>query len=444
MNTAVKVTSENSRVYRCFGPSLCSAEGLHFVSETQSRMSGALSHIRVLDLSRVLAGPWVGQTLGDLGADVIKIERPGAGDDTRSWGPPFLVDDRGVPTAESAYFLSANRNKKSVTVDIAQPEGAAIVRELARTADVFIENFKVDGLKQYGLDAASLRASDPRLIYCSITGFGQTGPYRNRAGYDFLIQGMGGLMSITGRKDGDPGAGPQKVGVALTDIMTGLYATNAILAALVHRERSGEGQTIDMALLDVQVAALANQSANYLTSGVAPVRMGNAHPNIVPYQDFPTADGAMIVTVGNEGQFARLCAALERPEWSTDDRFTSNERRVANRSVLIALLGERTVTQTTKHWIGVLETAGVPCGPINTIAEAFADPQVTARNMTVAMRHDAGADVTLVASPIHMSATPPTYRLPPPVLGHDTQAVLTELLGMDETTIAGLAARHVI
>jgi crotonobetainyl-CoA:carnitine CoA-transferase CaiB-like acyl-CoA transferase len=407
-------------------------------------MPGSLSHIRVLDLSRVLAGPWVGQTLGDLGADVIKIERPQGGDDTRSWGPPFLKTDAGVPTGEAAYFLSANRNKKSVTIDFAQSEGADIVRALVEKADVFIENFKVDGLKQYGLDAEALRALNPRLIYCSITGFGQTGPYRERAGYDFLIQGMGGLMSITGRKDGEPGAGPQKVGVALTDIMTGLYATNAILAALIHRERSGEGQSIDIALLDVQVAALANQSMNYLTSGSTPVRLGNAHPNIVPYQDFPTADGSMIVTVGNEGQFERLCAALEQPTWYKDERFRTNERRVVNREALIMLISERTLTQTTAHWVRALEAVGVPCGPINTIAEAFADPQIVAREMTFTMRHDAGAEVNLVANPIRMSATPPTYRLPPPVLGHDTDAVLSEALKMDPETIADLAARKII
>jgi crotonobetainyl-CoA:carnitine CoA-transferase CaiB-like acyl-CoA transferase len=407
-------------------------------------MSGALSHIRVLDLSRVLAGPWAGQMLGDLGAEVIKIERPGSGDDTRAWGPPFLRDRDGHETAESAYFLCANRNKKSVTVDIARPEGQRIIRELARRADVVLENFKVGGLAQYGLDYASLGAVNPRLVYCSITGFGQTGPYAQRAGYDFLIQGMGGLMSITGRRDGEPGAGPQKVGVALTDIMTGLYATSAILAALLHRERTGAGQYIDLALLDVQVATLANQAMNYLVSGVAPGRMGNAHPNIVPYQDFPTADGDMIIAVGNDGQFARLCAALGHPEWGSDPRFATNERRVANRETLIGLLRGATAQRRTREWVAMLEAVGVPCGPINTLADVFADPQVRARGMAVPLSHPAGAEVTLVANPIRMSATPPDYRTAPPLLGQDTEQVLTEILGLDAEAIARLQAEGVI
>jgi crotonobetainyl-CoA:carnitine CoA-transferase CaiB-like acyl-CoA transferase len=407
-------------------------------------MSGALSHIRVLDLSRVLAGPWASQMLGDLGAEVIKVERPGQGDDTRGWGPPFVRDDAGRTTGESAYFLCANRNKKSVTVDIAHPEGQRIVRELAMRSDILIENFKVGGLRQYGLDAETLRAANPRLIYCSITGFGQTGPYAQRAGYDFLIQGMGGLMSVTGRADDEPGAGPQKVGVALTDILTGLYATSAILAALVHRQNTGVGQTIDLALLDVQVACLANQALNYLVSGEAPRRLGNAHPNIVPYQDFPTRDGDMIVAVGNDAQFARLCAALGHPEWGGDERFRSNERRVANRETLIALLREVTRTRTTREWVTALEAAGVPCGPINTLREVFDDPQVRARELAVRVRHPAGADVTLVANPIRMSETPPTCRTAPPLLGQDTHEVLASMLGIDSATIARLAETGVI
>ena len=407
-------------------------------------MSGALSHIRVLDLSRVLAGPWAGQMLGDLGAEVIKLERPGSGDDTRRWGPPFVRDAAGQETAESAYFQCANRNKKSVTVDIAHPEGQGIVRALAARCDVVIENFKVGGLRQYGLDAGALRAADPRLIYCSVTGFGQTGPYRGRAGYDFLVQGMGGLMSLTGRAEGEPGAGPQKVGVALTDIMTGLYATSAILAALLHRQRTGVGQTIDMALLDVQVAALGNQALNYLVSGAVPRRLGNAHPNIVPYQDFPTRDGDMIVAVGNDAQFVRLCAALGHPEWGSDARFSSNAARVANREVLIALLRAATMQRTTREWIAALEAVGVPCGPINTLRDVFDDPQVQARELAVRLAHPVGGEVTLVANPIRLSETPPTYRSAPPLLGQDTQTVLAELLGLDTAALARLAASGAI
>lgn len=407
-------------------------------------MSGALSHIRVLDLTRVLAGPWASQILGDLGADVIKVERPGSGDDTRAWGPPFLRDEAGQTTRESAYFLCANRNKKSVTVDMAHPEGQRILRALAERSDILIENFKVGGLAQYGLDYESLRAVNPRLIYCSITGFGQTGPYAQRAGYDFLIQGMGGLMSVTGRADGEPGAGPQKVGVALTDILTGLYATSAILAALVHRQETGAGQAIDMALLDVQVASLGNQALNYLVSGEVPRRLGNAHPNIVPYQDFPTRDGAMIVAVGNDAQFVRLCSALGHPEWGSDERFRSNERRVANREALIGLLSAATATRTTREWVAALEEVGVPCGPINTLHDVFEDAQVRARELAVRMRHAAGGDVTLVANPIRMSATPPAYRTAPPLLGAQTREVLAEVLGMDAATIARLAESGVI
>jgi crotonobetainyl-CoA:carnitine CoA-transferase CaiB-like acyl-CoA transferase len=407
-------------------------------------MAGALSHIRVLDLSRVLAGPWASQLLGDLGAEVIKIERPVTGDDTRAWGPPFLKDGQGQDTRDAAYFLCANRNKQSVTIDFTRPEGQALVRALAAQSDVVLENFKVGGLKQYGLDYESLAAINPRLVYCSITGFGQTGPYAERAGYDFLIQGMGGLMSITGRRDGEPGAGPQKVGVALTDVLTGLYASNAILAALAHREVSGRGQYIDLALLDVQVASLANQTMNYLTTGQPPQRMGNAHPNIVPYQDFPTADGAMILAVGNDSQFAKLALVAGHPEWAISPLFATNRARVENRAAFVAAFIEVSVTRTTKEWISGLEAAGVPCGPINTLREVFEDPQVVSRRTKISLPHAAGVDVALVANPIRMSETPPEYRTAPPTLGQHTRQVLGETLGMAEGEIDALVESGVI
>jgi crotonobetainyl-CoA:carnitine CoA-transferase CaiB-like acyl-CoA transferase len=407
-------------------------------------MPGALSHIRVLDLSRVLAGPWAGQLLGDLGAKVVKIERPVAGDDTRGWGPPFLKDAAGRDTHDAAYFLCANRNKQSVTIDFTRPEGQALIQALARDSDIVIENFKRGGLAPYGLDYPSLSAINPRLIYCSITGFGQTGPYADRAGYDFLIQGMGGLMSITGRRDGEPGAGPQKVGVAVTDVLTGLYASNAILAALAYREVSGLGQHIDLALLDVQIASLANQTMNYLTTGTSPTRMGNAHPNIVPYQDFPTADGAMILAVGNDSQFAKLALVAGHPEWAVAPSFATNKERVANREAFVAAFTAVSLTRTTRDWIAALEAAGVPCGPINTLADVFADPQVVARGMAISMDHASGAKVPLVANPIRMSETPPEYRTAPPLLGQDTRAVLADRLGLDEAAIAALAEQGVI
>ncbi len=398
----------------------------------------ALSHLKVLDLSRILAGPWAAQLLGDYGAEVVKIERPGTGDDTRGWGPPWTPDADGEPTDDAAYFLCANRNKRSVTVDFTKPGGQDLIHRLAADSDVVIENFKVGGLKPYRLDYDSLRAINPRLVYCSITGFGQTGPYAPRAGYDFLIQGMGGLMSITGRSDAEPGAGPQKVGVALTDVLTGLYATTAILAAIAHRDRTGEGQHIDVALLDVQVASLANQALNYLTTGAPPVRMGNAHPSIVPYQDFPTADGAMIVAVGNDAQFARLAAAAGHPEWAADARFATNRARVAHRDDFVAAFTPVTRSRTTAAWIAALESAGVPCGPINDLGEVFADPQIQARGMRIAMPHAAGADVALVANPVRLSETPTSYRHAPPLLGADTEAVLTERLGLSPDDVAGL------
>ncbi|GAB0114678.1 CaiB/BaiF CoA transferase family protein [Acidisoma sp. C75] len=407
-------------------------------------MAGALSHLRVLDLSRVLAGPWASQLLGDLGAEIIKIERPGTGDDTRGWGPPFLKDGAGQDTRDAAYFLCANRNKQSVTIDITRPEGQAIIRALAERSDVLIENFKVGGLAQYGLDYASLAAINPRLVYCSITGFGQTGPYAERAGYDFLIQGMGGLMSITGRREDEPGAGPQKVGVALTDVLTGLYASNAILAALAWRERSGRGQYIDLALLDVQVASLANQTMNYLVTGTPPRRMGNAHPNIVPYQDFPTADGAMILAVGNDGQFAKLALVAGHPEWAADPRFATNRARVENRAAFVAAFSAVSVLRKTKEWVAALEEAGVPCGPINDLAEVFADPQVVARGTRLSLPHAAGGDVALVANPIRLSETPAEYRSAPPALGEHTAQVLRQTLGLSEAEVETLAKNGVI
>jgi crotonobetainyl-CoA:carnitine CoA-transferase CaiB-like acyl-CoA transferase len=404
-----------------------------------------LAHLRVLDLSRVLAGPWASQMLADLGADVIKVERPGTGDDTRTWGPPYLKDRDGADLADAAYYLCANRNKRSVTIDFTQPAGQRLVQQLAGHCDVLIENFKPGGLVRHGLDHATLARLNPRLVYCSITGFGQTGPYAPRAGYDFLMQGMGGLMSITGHADGEPGAGPVKVGVALTDILTGLHATTAILAALAHRDQvSGLGQHIDLALLDVQVSCLANQTMNYLHGGTVPRRMGNAHPNVVPYQDFPTADGDMILAIGNDGQFAKLCEAMGRPDWATDARFASNTARVANRQALIPLLRGETTRRSTREWIALLEAAGVPCGPINDIAQVFADPQVQARGMRIAMAHPEAGEIPLVASPLKLSATPVSYRRPPPRLGEHTREVLAELLQLDDAACERLAADAVI
>ena len=398
---------------------------------------GALSHLRVLDLSRVLAGPWAGQILADLGAEVIKVERPGNGDDTRAWGPPFLKDAYGESTGEAAYYLSANRNKQSVTIDFTQPEGQRLVRELAAKSDILIENFKVGGLQAYGLDYASLKEVNPDLIYCSITGFGQTGPYAKRAGYDFMIQGLGGLMSLTGQPDGEEGAGPVKVGVALTDILTGLYSTVAILAALAHRQHGGGGQHIDMALLDVQVACLANQAMNYLTTGVPPKRLGNAHPNIVPYQDFPTADGDFILTVGNDNQFRKFAEVAGCGEWAQDSRFATNKERVANRRQV-------TVFKTTAEWVSQLEAVGVPCGPINDLAQVFQDPQVQARGLAIELPHVLAGRVPQVASPIRLSQTPVEYRNAPPLLGEHTDEVLQRVLGLTAGALAGLRQSGVV
>ncbi|MDH0749305.1 CoA transferase [Pseudomonas sp. GD03842] len=405
---------------------------------------GALSHLRVLDLSRVLAGPWAGQILADLGADVIKVERPVHGDDTRAWGPPFLKDGRGENTSEAAYYLSANRNKQSVTIDFTRPEGQKLVRELAAKSDIVIENFKVGGLKAYGLDYASLQAENPRLIYCSITGFGQTGPYAQRAGYDFMIQGLGGLMSLTGRPEGEEGQGPVKVGVALTDILTGLYATSAILAALAHRDQGGPGQYIDMALLDVQVACLANQAMNYLTTGTPPRRLGNAHPNIVPYQDFPTADGDFILTVGNDNQFRKFAEVAGQPQWADDPRFSTNKQRVLHRAELIPLIRQATVFKTTAEWVQSLERAGVPCGPINDVAQVFADPHVQARGLKVELPHALAGTVPQVASPLRLSETPVEYRRAPPLLGEHTLEVLQRVLGLSDSAVMALRQAGVL
>lgn len=407
-------------------------------------MAGPLSHIRVLDLSRILAGPWAGQTLADLGAEVIKVERPGLGDDTRGWGPPFLTDREGRPTSEAAYFLAANRGKKSVTIDFTRPEGQELVRRLAADCDIVLENFKVGGLAKYGLDYASLQAVNPGIIYCSITGFGQTGPYRNRAGYDFLIQGMGGLMSVTGEPDDAPGGGPVKVGVAIVDIFTGMYAVTSVLAALAHRERTGEGEYIDLALLDVQVATLANQATNYLVSGCSPERLGNAHPNIVPYQALATSDGHIILAVGNDGQFARFCTVAGCPELADDERYRTNAGRVRNRAELIPVVAELLKQRTRAEWLAALEQAGVPCGPINTIEEVFANPQVQSRGMCIDVPHKGSGQIPLVGSPMKFSRAPLNDRRPPPQLGEHNDEVLTAMLGLGEDELARLRAVEVI
>ena len=412
----------------------------------------SLQGIRVLDLSRVLAGPWCTQNLADLGADVIKIERPQQGDDTRGWGPPFLQDDQGQETREAAYYLGANRNKRSVTCDIAQDKGQALIRELVRHCDVFVENFKVGDMARYGLDPASLLALNPKLVYCSITGFGQTGPYAERAGYDYAIQGMGGLMSVTGERD-DLGGGPQKVGVAVADLMTGMYATVAILAALRHAERTGLGQHIDMALLDTQVAMLANLGANYLVSGKAPGRVGNAHQNIVPYQVFevaPAADGSrdhLILAVGNDGQYAKFCEIAGRPDLATDPRYATNRQRVVHRGELVPQLEAIMKTRGKAQWLAALEAAKVPCGAINNLAEVFADPHVQERAMVSQWAHPARQDLRLVASPMKLSATPvrgPSQGLPPPLLGQHTEEVLRSVLCLDEAQLSDLKARKII
>ena len=417
---------------------------------TETKQLGALSHLKVLDLSRVLAGPWCTQMLADLGADVIKVERPVVGDDTRHWGPPFLKDAQGNDTDHATYFTSCNRNKRSLTIDMAKPEGQALIRQLAQSSDILVENFKVGGLASYGLDYASLKAINPRLIYCSITGFGQDGPYAERAGYDLMIQAMTGMMSITGRPDDVPGGGPQRVGVALTDLFTGVYATSAILAALEVRNRTGEGQLIDMALLDVGMAILANQAAGFVNTGKVPQRQGNSHPSLAPYQDFPTEDGAMLLAIGNDGQFARFCEAAERPEWATDPRFATNTLRVTHREALIPAMQAHTRTRTTAQWIALLEKKAVPCGPINDMGQAFDDAQVKARSLKInqplapaVLAQTAIESIATVASPLRLTATPPVLNRPPPMLGEHTDEVLGEM-GLATSAIAALRASKVV
>ena len=411
------------------------------MTEADKTTQGALPHIKVLDLSRVLAGPWCTQMLADLGADVVKVEKPGEGDDTRHWGPPFLQDADGNPTQHATYFTACNRNKRSVTIDMAHPEGQALIRQMALQSDVLVENFKVGGLAKYGLDYASLKALNPRLIYCSITGFGQTGPYAERAGYDLMI---------TGRADGTPGGGPQRVGVALTDLFTGVYACSAILAALEVRHRTGLGQHIDMALLDVGMATLANQAAGFLNTGKVPQRQGNSHPSLAPYQDFPTADGSMLLAIGNDGQFARFCEAAGQPQWAQDARYASNTLRVTHRETLIAAMQAVTRTRTTAQWIALLEDKAVPCGPINTIGQAFADAQVQVRSLVINQplalvntTNKAIQSIATVASPLRLVDTPPVVQRPPPALGEHTDAVLAGL-GLDAAAIAALHHQGVV
>jgi len=415
-----------------------------------STQQAALPHLKVLDLTRVLAGPWCTQMLADLGADVIKIEKPIDGDDTRHWGPPFLQDAQGKDTTHASYFTTCNRNKRSVTIDIAKPEGQALVRQLALQSDIFVENFKVGGLAHYGLDYASLHAINPRLIYCSITGFGQDGPYAERAGYDLMIQAMSGMMSITGKPEGTPGGTPQRVGVALTDLFTGVYACSAILAAVEARHRTGEGQHIDMSLLDVGVALLANQAAGFLNTGKVPTRQGNTHPSLVPYQDFETADGALLLAIGNDGQFARFSQVAEHPEWATDARFAVNTQRVLHRDELTQLLQTEIRKRTTADWIALLEHHAVPCGPINTVAQAFEDAQVRARQLVVnqnvapavaAKTHT--ASIASVASPLRLLGTPTVLNRAPPALGEHTHEVLAAL-GLDAKAIQSLHDKAVV
>ncbi len=407
-------------------------------------MPGPLSEIRVLDLSRILAGPWASQILADLGAEVIKVERPGSGDDTRTWGPPYLKDAQGKDTDTAAYYLACNRGKRSLTLDLSKAQGQEIARRLAVRSDILLENYKVGGLAKWGLAYGDLEPLNPGLIYCSITGFGQTGPYAGRAGYDYLIQAMGGLMSITGHDDGEPGGGPLRVGVAIADIMSGMYAAIAVLAALVHRQGSGEGQYIDLALLDSQVGFLANQAQNYFTSGNPPGRVGNTHPNVVPYQVFEAADGHLVIAVGNDGQFARLCALLGLEELARDERFAGNAGRVRHRGELIPRLAEVLRRRPGAEWLEALEHLGVPAGPINAIDQVFADPQVRHRGMKIELDHAEAGPIPLVASPLKLSRTPVAYQRPPPLLGEHTDEVLREALGLDTAAIARLRRDKVI
>jgi crotonobetainyl-CoA:carnitine CoA-transferase CaiB-like acyl-CoA transferase len=405
---------------------------------------GPLSHLTILDLSRVLAGPWCTQLLADLGAAVLKIERPGSGDDTRGWGPPFLKDRESRDTGEAAYYLACNRGKQSVAIDFTKPEGRDLVLALARQADVVVENFKVGGLAKYGLDYDSVAAVNPRLVYASITGFGQDGPYAERAGYDFIIQGMCGFMSVTGERDDAPGGGPQKAGVAITDLMTGMYAATAVLAALAERDRSGEGQRIDCCLFDSSVAMMAVMDMNYLVGGTPPGRAGNAHQNIVPYQVFPCADGHLILGVGNDGQFRKFCDIAGQPEWADDERFTTNRARVQHRETLVPMIDALMRTRTQREWLGALERAGIPCGPINRLDQVFADPQIQARRMKIDLPHPLAGTVPQVRTPLVLSRTPLAYDAAPPLLGEHTRGVLQARLRLGDATLDDLAARGVI
>jgi crotonobetainyl-CoA:carnitine CoA-transferase CaiB-like acyl-CoA transferase len=406
-------------------------------------VAGPLSHIRVLDLSRVLAGPWASQNLADLGAEVVKIERPGVGDDSRAFGPPWVKDASGRDTKDSAYFTSANRGKKSITLNISAPQGQAIARELARHSDVLLENYKYGDLARYGLGYDDLKATNPKLVYCSVTGFGQTGPYRERPGYDFMIQGMGGMMSVTGEPDSQPGGGPQRAGVPIADIITGMYASIAICAALANRERTGRGQHLDLALLDSQIALLAYQNTNYFSTGEPPKRIGNLHPNIVPYQPFRTSDGDVILACGNDNLFRKFCEAAGCTGFATDPRFATNGKRVENRVELTRLLQEIFLKKKTSEWLELLETAGIPNGPINNIAQVYAEPQVKARGVRVELTNVSGVKVPLVASPMRFSETPVEYRLAPPALGQHTEEVLRGL-GKSDAEIARLRSAGVI
>ncbi|MBN9672945.1 CaiB/BaiF CoA transferase family protein [Roseibium aggregatum] len=405
--------------------------------------SGALTGLVVLDLSRILAGPTCTQILGDLGAEVIKIERPGRGDDTRGWGPPFLKDREGRETAESAYYLSSNRNKASVAVDLASPEGQDLISGLAARADILVENFKVGDLKRRGLDYETLKADNPRLIYCSISGFGQTGPYAHRAGYDFLIQGMGGIMSLTGFPD-EEGGTETKCGVGIADVMCGMYATVSILAALNHRNETGDGQRIDISLLDAQVSWLINQGVGYLVSGDVPGRLGNGHPTIVPYETFPAADRSFILAVGNDSQFRKFCDVAGAPELARDPRYAKNADRVRNRKELVPLIRKLTIDKTAAEWIAVLEGAGVPCGPVNDLGQVFADPQIVERGMRITLPHPSSGTVDLIGSPINLEKTPVAYAKAPPLLGADTADVLSRHLGLSEAALSELADKGVL
>ena len=401
-------------------------------------MSGPLSHIKVLDLSRVLAGPWAAQNLADLGAQVIKVERPNKGDDSRAFAPPFLRDASGQTTKESAYYCAANRGKKSITIDISSREGQALVMELAKDVDVVVENYKVGDLARYGLGYEDMKAINPGIIYCSVTGFGQTGPYKDRPGYDFMAQGMGGLMSVTGEREDLPGGGPQRVGVPIIDMTTGMYASVAICAAIAHRAVTGQGQWIDVSLLDSCVAILANQAMNYFATGESPSSLGNAHPNIVPYQTFKTLDGALILACGNDNLFNKFCEVAECEHLAKDPKFSTNGERVKNREEITALLNAVFLKKTTKQWVALLEQAGVANGPINKIEDVFEEPQVLARGMKFELPHAVAGSVTLVGSPMKFSQTPLKHEIPPPALGQHTSEILKEVLNKTPEEIQAL------